>query len=167
MTHTIQDQGEQCCGDQVPPADETRLLLEFLQERDAACPVCGYNLRNLTRPVCPECRQELALTVGARRIRFEWLIVAIAPGVFSGITAGSLLGLSFLARMFDGVWPSWPFWALDVFGLASGASAILLFVFRYRFIRQRQSVQRRWALGIWAVHLLAFAALVMGISLTA
>jgi uncharacterized paraquat-inducible protein A len=144
--------------------EETRLLLEFLHDRDATCPACGYNLRNLSRPVCPECRQDLTLTVGARRIRFEWLIVAIAPGIFSGITAGLLLGLSAFARLYDGTWPDWPFWALDAFGFASGAMSIFLFVSRYRFIRQRQSVQRAWALLIWAAHVLAFVALVTGVA---
>jgi hypothetical protein len=143
--------------------DETAMLLEFVQERDAPCPVCGYNLRNLTRPICPECRQELALTVGALKIRFEWLIVTIAPGVFSGIAGVLLLGIIFVGRSIEGSWPPWPIWVLDTFGLTSGAATIALFIFRYRFIRLRRSAQRGAALLVWTVHLLAFAVLVVEI----
>src|SRR5256885_16796049 len=64
------------------------MLLEFLREHEAPCPVCGYNLKALTRPICPECGQGLVLAVGAARLRFGWLFAAVAPGFFSGIAAG-------------------------------------------------------------------------------
>src|SRR5690348_5014609 len=67
------------------------MLLEFIREHDAACPVCGYNLKTLTRPICPECGQELVLAVGAAHLRFGWLLVSLAPGFFSGIAAFFLL----------------------------------------------------------------------------
>mgnify|MGYP003397905371 CR=1 FL=1 len=41
------------------------MLVDFLSDHDAPCPVCGYNLKALTRPVCPECKHDLVLTVGA------------------------------------------------------------------------------------------------------
>ena len=71
--------------------DATSILLEFLRERDVLCPVCGYNLRNLTRPQCPECRKDLVLAVGLKKPRFGWFLVTITPGLFSGIAAGLLL----------------------------------------------------------------------------
>ena len=71
--------------------DTARLLLEFLGEQDAECPLCGYNLRGLTEPRCPECRQELVLTVGLREVRIVWLLVMLAPCFFSGIAAVLLL----------------------------------------------------------------------------
>ncbi len=41
-------------------------LRDFLAGRDVPCPACGYNLRGLAAPVCPECG--LTLTVeGIRR----------------------------------------------------------------------------------------------------
>ena len=43
--------------------DADGLLLDFVRDRDAACPRCGYNLRNLTLPRCPECRHDLVLAV--------------------------------------------------------------------------------------------------------
>src|SRR5205809_4254839 len=63
-----------------PPADRAQdLLLDFLRDHDAACPVCGYNLKTLTRPICPECGHELVLTVGTTRVRLGWLLAAVAP----------------------------------------------------------------------------------------
>src|SRR4051812_34065855 len=67
------------------------MLLDFLREHEATCPLCGYNLKALTRPICPECGQELALTVGAAHVRLGWLMAAVAPGFFSGIAAFFML----------------------------------------------------------------------------
>ena len=41
------------------------MLRSFLVDRDAQCPACGYNLRMLNKPVCPECGLSLKLTVGS------------------------------------------------------------------------------------------------------
>ncbi len=46
------------------PNDADGLLLDFVRDRDVACPRCGYNVRNLTKPVCPECEEPLVLKVG-------------------------------------------------------------------------------------------------------
>ena len=40
------------------------MLLKYLETHDAACPLCKYNLRNLTVPRCPECGKEIKLMVG-------------------------------------------------------------------------------------------------------
>ena len=42
------------------------LLIEFLAERSVACPVCGYDLRLLQRPECPECGEAIALRIMPR-----------------------------------------------------------------------------------------------------
>ena len=55
------------------------MLLEFVQGRDAECPGCGYNLRNLTKPVCPECREQLKLTVGLVKMRFGLFVITLVP----------------------------------------------------------------------------------------
>lgn len=37
---------------------DTSLVLEvFLEDRDEACPSCGYNLRGLKATECPECER--------------------------------------------------------------------------------------------------------------
>jgi hypothetical protein len=137
-------------------ASRTRMLLDFLREHDAPCPVCGYNLRGLTRPVCPECRHDLVLAVGAAQPRLLWLLVALAPGFFSGIAASFVL-IPIVGRLVfgDGRWMR-PFVALDLFGWSSAALAIIITAQRLRFIAQPQSRQRWWAIVIWSVHVAAF-----------
>ncbi len=42
---------------------EAELLQAWLSSRDVPCPVCGYNLRGLEQPTCPECGETLTLTL--------------------------------------------------------------------------------------------------------
>src|SRR5687767_15104169 len=84
-----------------PTSRAQEMLLDFLREHDAPCPVCGYNLKALTRPICPECGQDLVLAVGAARLRLGWLFAAVAPGFFSGIAAVFLL-VPIVARLVFG-----------------------------------------------------------------
>lgn len=53
--------------DHGPLKSERDLLQEFLAQQDAPCPACGYNLRGLTGPACPECAG--VLTLGVARAR--------------------------------------------------------------------------------------------------
>ncbi|HVT88179.1 MAG TPA: hypothetical protein VHD56_04955 [Tepidisphaeraceae bacterium] len=39
------------------------LLFTFLAKQDVPCPQCGYNLRALTRDICPECGDQIKLGV--------------------------------------------------------------------------------------------------------
>lgn len=66
-------------------ADE--MLLRFLAEREAKCPVCAYALRGLRGDLCPECGVPLALTVGTSEPRLGvWLLglvsIALPTGFF-------------------------------------------------------------------------------------
>jgi hypothetical protein len=136
---------------QVPPAATSRaqeLLLEFLREHDAACPVCAYNLRALTQPICPECGQELVLTVGAARLRLGWLMAAVAPGFFSGIAALFLLVPIVVPPVFNSGRISLTLIGMDLFGWCSGIFAIILATRRHWFLALPRSAQRWWALGI-------------------
>lgn len=148
MTQSMQD--EIGAGD-AQGADETQLLLEFLRDRDAACPACGYNLRNLTRPVCPECRETLALTVGYQKPRIGLFVATITPSIFSGICGLIILFplLTFAGAPLEAV-------LLDTFGLSSGLLGLGLFVFRQAFLRQRRVSQMVWAFVTWTIHVLAF-----------
>ena len=140
-------------------------LLEYLRGRDVLCPLCGYDLRDLTEPRCPECRQDLALTVGVTRLRFGWLIVTIVPGMFSGVAAGLLLIPMLMVPLLGGERPPWPVVAAETFGWLSAIAALLLLHKRYLFLRQPRAAQRCWAVGTWAVHVGAFVALVAILSL--
>jgi hypothetical protein len=136
-------------------------LLEYLRGRDVLCPLCGYDLRDLTEPRCPECRQDLALTVGVTRLRFGWLIVTIIPSMFSGIAAGLLL-IPMLGVLFTGGERApWPIVAAEIFGWLSTIAALLLLHKRYLFLRQPQAAQCGWAVGAWVVHVGAFVLLVV------
>ena len=52
-------------------------LRSFLAERDEPCPNCGYNLRGLASDTCPECRQQLVLSVRVREPRHGPYITAV------------------------------------------------------------------------------------------
>ncbi len=139
------------------------MLLDFLHEHDATCPVCGYNLRGLTQPTCPECNQELVLAIGVRRLALGLLFVALAPGFFSGIAA-CFVCIPTVAIFFEDGIVVPPLVGGVLFGWLSGLFAIILAVGairgrgRIRFLAQSRSRQRWFALLIWLIH---FAALVL------
>ncbi len=146
---------------------DTGRLVEFLQDRDAPCPLCGYNLRNLTDDVCPECRQELRLTVGVHHVRFGWFLATVTPSLFSGIAAVLMLIL-ILAALVTGAGPFPPaIDALELFGLASGVAALVLIVRRHQFVQLRPQVQRTWAMVAWGIHGTPFLGLVLLVFVTA
>ena len=140
----------------VRDANEVELLLAFVRDRNVHCPRCDYNLRNLTQPVCPECREELALSVGARRPTFVWLIVAMAPGIFSGIAAFILLSavtIAFIAQGFQvGGSIPWQPVVLDGFGWCSAIGMIVLFLRRHWFLKQSKGRQILIAASMWLIH---------------
>src|SRR5215471_11172765 len=72
-------------------ADE--LLLMFVHDRSVPCPRCGYDLRALTQPRCPECREPLKLVVGRAHVQHLWFLLTIAPGIFSGILSILMVGV--------------------------------------------------------------------------
>lgn len=136
------------------------MLLEFLRHHDADCPVCGYNLRALTRPTCPECHQALVLTVGAPGIRLGWLFVALAPGFFSGIAACFVLIPTLGVFFEDGILvPALA--GLVLFGWCSGLFAISLAVKRDRFITRSRTQQRWFAISLWLIHVAALVLFIL------
>ena len=141
-----------------------RLLLDFLRDSDPptwndapVCPVCGYNLKALTRPVCPECRHDLVLTVGVARLRLAWLLVAMVPAFFCGIAA-CFIAIPTTAVFFEDGEIVWPLVGAVLFGWSSGLFAIMLAVKHRRFIAQPRTRQKWTAVIIWFIH---FAALVL------
>src|SRR5262245_38496225 len=62
-------------------------VLAFLKGRSVPCPRCAYDLRDIPTAQCPECGEPLILKIGSPRARFGWLILAMAPGCFSGVAA--------------------------------------------------------------------------------
>ena len=63
---------------------ESNDLQSFLSDRAEPCPWCGYNLRGLTGPVCPECGVGLRMGIVADRKRWPWMRTATNPALFIG-----------------------------------------------------------------------------------
>ena len=142
--------------DQDGAPDDAELVRAFLKGRDVVCPLCGYNLRDLTETRCPECRKELTLAVSLRELRFGWLLATVTPGFFSGIAAGLLLIPLVLVPLGGGGPAPWFVLIADAFGWLSGLGALVLVRYRHAFLRQSTSRQQVWALLAWAVHIWAF-----------
>ncbi|MHC5005588.1 MAG: hypothetical protein ACYTJ0_21010 [Planctomycetota bacterium] len=132
-----------------PDRDHVDLLLRFLRDRDVACPICGYNLRRLTQPKCPECQWRLELTVGARRPRMIWFLITLAPSIFSGIAAGLLLLPILLAAPSP---PLWPVITIDLFGWLSGLAGLALVGARFKFMAMPLGLQQLFASSTWLLH---------------
>jgi len=82
-------------------ADDTAGLVAFLAGRDVPCPLCGYNLRGLTSPRCPECGRELRLSIGLTEPYLRaWIVLAAAA------CAGGGTGLFFVMMIARAGWPS-------------------------------------------------------------
>jgi len=71
-------------GHRAKESEDDHRLLEFLRDRDVPCPKCGYNLRNLLKPKCPECELALTLGVCAKPLRMGSLFAVV---VSNSITA--------------------------------------------------------------------------------
>ena len=144
----------------LPPEDEARLV-DFLQDRDVSCPLCGYNLRNLTRAQCPECRKDLELTVSLHDVSLMWLLIAIVPGSFSGIAAFFLSIPIIGSLVFGGGIPPWQVICVDAFGWMSAVAMLVLVRRRYEFLRLPLATQRSWAAIIWVIHVAVFVLFVI------
>lgn len=70
--------------------DTTQLdmLKTFVADRNVPCPVCGYNLRNLSSPQCPECSAGLEMRVGSADLRIGlWLVALLSAALPLGFGA--------------------------------------------------------------------------------
>lgn len=81
------------------------LLNVFLSGHDAPCPSCGYNLRGLLTSRCPECSQELKLSVDLVEHRMRlWLTAVIAMAFGAGFNI--LLLIYVLVQVFRNKFPT-------------------------------------------------------------
>ncbi|HVU62941.1 MAG TPA: hypothetical protein VHC70_03125 [Phycisphaerales bacterium] len=136
-----------------PPAPEALpqspdLLLQFLADRDHPCPGCGYNLRALTVPRCPECNEPLKLQAGLVEPKLAWFIVGVV-GLAMGAGFGLLVyGAIFLQSLMRGFGPSmWQGWPI----LATG---VLCGVLTWAWILARRRLNSRPAPLRWGLALL-------------
>lgn len=74
--------------------DDERILIEWLSQHNEACPVCKYNLRNLTSSKCPECGWELQLRVGTKEaILGSWIATLVPVCIGAGLGIPSIIAL--------------------------------------------------------------------------
>ena len=147
----------------IPVWDDQQWLLGFVADRHVPCPRCAYDLRNLTTPQCPECGERLALRVGMATPRFGLLVLAMAPGVFSGVCATLLAFPLFRFRNAGTNGPPTAMYVAEAFGLLSVAAACGLYVLRQRFLGKTKRTQILVAVTVWLLHVLMFVGLVASI----
>lgn len=139
--------------------EDAAALRAFVAERDAPCPACGHNLRGLTRDVCPECREPLALRVGVIEQKMGALLTALA-GLLAGAGTGVVvLGIIGYATLRFGGGPTWKeigwFLVVVVLGVVVETSVAVWLCSRRRgraWFRQKRLEERvLMAVGAWAL----------------
>jgi hypothetical protein len=124
--------------------NDEEMLLAFVHERDAECPACGYNVRSLVSPRCPECGRELRLTIGTLEPYLKpWITLVVV------LCAAAGLGLfCFLMLLKDG-WPrlgngrQLGFNMAFLFHMLTMPIAVLAVLTRRRFMRLSRTTQWR------------------------
>lgn len=138
-------------------------VIAFLKGRSAPCPRCAYDLRDIQTPTCPECGEPLVLKIGSPRARFGWLVLAMAPGCFSGVAALFVLIPVFVHMMFPGAKGVWALMVADAFGFLSAASVAFMYRHRHRVMSWTARRQAAFAASVWGVHVLMFVSLLLGL----
>lgn len=140
------------------PSEPQALLVEFLRGRFAPCPQCGHDLCDLKSAKCPECGEPLVLKVGSPRARFGWLVLAMAPGCFSGVAACFVM-IPVVGMLLQGIPPSqgvpWPLIGADAFGFLSGLSVAVMYRHRHRIMSWNVRRQVQFVGSVWAAHFVA------------
>jgi hypothetical protein len=140
---------------EAPPAE---LLRAFLTDRDAPCPQCGYNLRDLHGDRCPECGELLVLRVNVAEPRQGALIAGLV-GLSAGAGLSGLLLIYMLIQLLrERNWSSpemYYFAGINTAGLLIEGTAILLWLRHWRRIRRRpRSTRVALAVACWGLTLL-------------
>lgn len=136
----------------VRPAPEGAdpLLVSFLASRDVPCPACGYNLRGVRDPACPECREPLELALlGADRALGGWLLAIVVCALASGadLLAAALFAAQYLfwGGQFGAPVVRFTLAAIVALGVVCAASLSVLL--RHRRDWDRMTTRQRWRAG--------------------
>jgi hypothetical protein len=149
-----------------PLRDPDTEVLAFLRGRSVPCPRCGYDLRDIGTAKCPECGEPLVLKVGSPRVRFGWLVLAMAPGCFSGVAALFVMvpiSMTLGRRLPPGHGAPWPVMVGDAFGFLSAASVALMYRHRHRIMAWTARRQAAFAGTVWGIHVLMFVLIVFAL----
>jgi hypothetical protein len=137
--------------------DRTAMLVEYLGDHDAECPLCGYNLRGLTEPRCPECGKGIGFTVTlAEPYLRAWVALAAASFCSAGVglffallmTPRGALPVGEAERALLMAMLSW-FWA------NIPLAGVVLWL-RRPFLRLGRAAQRTLAVAAWLISVAAF-----------
>ncbi|MBC7835512.1 MAG: hypothetical protein H7Y88_10505 [Phycisphaerales bacterium] len=148
-----------------PLHDPVAEVLAFLKGRSVPCPRCAYDLRDIQTARCPECGEPLVLKIGSPRARFGWLVLAMAPGCFSGVAALFVLIPVYMHTRYPspaakGVWAVM---VADAFGFLSAASVALMYRHRHRFMSWTARRQAAFAGAVWGIHVLVFVLILLAL----
>jgi hypothetical protein len=135
-------------------------LIRYLAERDEPCPLCGYDLRALTSPRCPECGEALRAGVGLAQPQVMAWVALTAPLVASAGIALFML-LLYAGR---GSLPSdyrYPYlrWALVYFWGVAPPLGVFAVWRRRSILRVRESTKWFCAVIAWGVSVVAIVLL--------
>ena len=137
------------------------MLIQFLSERDASCPLCQYNLRNLQNPRCPECGMRLSLSVAtAEPLMKPWLLLVMP------LVASAGFGMFFTIAMIFGGMPPLSWWPVAFGYIACIPAALIALRTRRQFLTLSHAVRRRiiltsitfcvvlmiWFVAVVAIH---------------
>ncbi len=137
--------------------DENQLLTLFLADRDARCPVCGYNLRGNRSSACPECGVSLDLRVGSVHLRLgAWIAALVGTCLPLGLVANltAVVALSLL-RGGSSRASGWPTLITGLAMSALLAAVLWLLIWKRRsFFRKAPRRQRDLAVGATVLGLM-------------
>lgn len=116
--------------------DDTAALRDYLVQRDVPCPACGYSLLGLTSDRCPECAEQLRLSVGLAAPHVG-LLLAGTIGLAAGAGFSVLVGCWGLAEGADfrDLLPL-------LIGAGGGGLGLLYWVRKRAWVRQRPAPER-------------------------
>ena len=142
------------------------LLVRFLADRDAPCPVCRYNLRGLAADTCPECAAPIRLDIASPSLHigpFVLAIVSLALGAGFDLVVTLIFSITALIFADPSVPASWigPLIVLGTLG-SLGTSCLLgiILLVKRRPRWNRLGPRRQWRtailtfVGVGGVHAL-------------
>ena len=144
---------------------ESETLAAYLLHRDVACPACTYNLRGLATDRCPECHQQLVISVSLAEPPIVQFVLATIGLAACGASFGTWILIMTTTSMVKSGFP--PSRLVIIFILVPLAGVVVDVIFVWAFLAARgrrwfgrRDRRGRWAIvaGFWAMSLLTAAA---------